>query len=182
MANLYKITKILNEKNIPVAEFCKENNMSVSGFKRIIGKNSTRLQSLEVIAEALNCPVGVFFNDERITTEKKKKDVMKPHIPLSAQAGSLSGFAAGITSDHCELHHAINAFGNYNYTIEVRGDSMLPDFNSGDVVACKSIQADDSIWNDRIYVIDTNDGVVMKKLRKIKNDQEHFECISLNSE
>lgn len=181
MANLNRIKEILEERNISISEFCKEINMSLSGFKRILEKNSTRLQTLETIADALNCPVGIFFNDARKNEKKENGTLLKPHIPISAQAGSLSGFSSGITPDYCEMNGVIKSFGQYDYTIDVKGDSMLPEYHSGDTVACKMAHPGESIWFGRVYVLDTADGVIMKKVERFKQDPSKIRCISLNS-
>lgn len=62
----------------------------------------------------------------------------RPRIPLNAAAGSVSVALSSVKSDDCEHLHLpfIPAFSNYNYTILVKGDSMEPEFKSGDELAC----------------------------------------------
>lgn len=181
MPKLHIIQDILRERNISVADFCKEINLSISGFKRLIERNSTRLQTLETIADALHCPVGIFFNEPRPERGQQKQTLI-PHIPLSAQAGSLSGFSEGISDANCEMNNKIESLGSYDFTIDVRGESMLPEYKSGDIVACKTLQPGDSIHYGAIYILDTAQGVIMKQVERCQKDSSKIRCISLNSE
>ncbi|MEG1617575.1 MAG: S24 family peptidase [Bacteroidales bacterium] len=181
MPKLHIIKEILEQRNIPMADFCKEINMSVAGFKGILERNSTRIQTLEVIAQALNCPVGIFF-DEPKQEKNSKKTILKPHIPISAQAGSLSGYSEGVTEAGCEMNNVISAFGSYDFTIDVKGDSMNDEYRSGDVVACKHVNPGESIWFGRVFVLDTAQGVIMKQVERCKEDPSLIRCISFNKE
>ncbi|MEG2945791.1 MAG: S24 family peptidase [Bacteroidales bacterium] len=181
MPKLHIILEILEARNIPVNEFCKEINMSVPGFKRLIERNSTRLQTLETIANALHCPVGIFFNESK-PEQKNSKQRMIPHIPLSAQAGSLGGFTEGIIDSGCELNGHIATLGSYDFTIDVRGESMMPEYRSGDIVACKKLQSGDSIRYGSVYILDTAQGVIMKRIERYVPDPALIYCVSLNSE
>ena len=179
MPKLHIILDILKERNIPITDFCKEINISLAGFKRIINRNSTKLQTLESIAEALQCPIGIFFNEPK-PMQKKQNSLLIPHIPLSAQAGSLGGFTEGITNSGCEMNNHIPTLGSYDFTIDVRGESMLPDYHSGDIVACKKMYPDDFIRYGSVYILDTPQGIVMKKVEKNSSDSSSLTCISLN--
>lgn len=179
MANLQIIKEILDQRNISITEFCKAIGMSPTGFKGILERNSTRIQTLELIAETLDCPVGVFFN-QPIEKKNEKKQDRKPHIPVSAQAGSLSGYSEGITEGACEMNVAIPAFGNYDFTIDVHGDSMADAYLSGDIVACKQMMPGDPIWYGRVYVLDTAQGVIMKQVEKHRPDPSKICCVSNN--
>ncbi|HAC20926.1 MAG TPA: hypothetical protein DCF91_02350, partial [Porphyromonadaceae bacterium] len=50
MPNLQIIREILEDKNISIKDFCKDIAMSEAGLKRIMRLNSTRIQTLELIA------------------------------------------------------------------------------------------------------------------------------------
>ncbi|MGL4293616.1 MAG: S24 family peptidase [Bacteroidales bacterium] len=181
MPKLQIILDILNERNIPVKSFCEEINMSISGFKRIIERNSTRIQTLETIAEVLNCPVSLFFN-EPLPEKETLSQTFVPHIPYTAQAGSLSGFSLGVTENNCDLNTKITSLGNYDFTIDVNGDSMIPEFHSGNTIACKRLEASDPIRYGSVYLLDTAQGIILKKVEKDKTDISGIRCISLNSQ
>lgn len=87
-----------------------------------------------------------------------------PRIPLDAEAGYLSGITEGIALPDCEMLPVIQAFPQYDFTIFARGDSMSPNILSGDELACRFINEKSFIQWGRIHVIDTAQGVVVKRL------------------
>jgi len=104
----------------------------------------------------------------------------RPRIPLNAAAGSVSIALNGVGSADCEEMPLILAFSNYNYTILVKGDSMEPEFHSGDELACLQLNGKASFiqWG-RYHVLDTAQGVVVKR---IYNSGEYIICKSENNE
>ncbi|MGL5318545.1 MAG: XRE family transcriptional regulator, partial [Bacteroidales bacterium] len=159
MPKLHLIKDILDQRAITMKAFSAEIGMSESGLKRIIKQNSTRIQTVELIAEALHIPVGYLFGDDAInerqqSASRRQRDKL-PHIPVHAQAGSLAGFSNGVTDEECDLLEVIPALGSYDYTIDVRGDSMLPEYHSGDVVACRLVRDLTELKSGKIYVLDT---------------------------
>lgn len=89
----------------------------------------------------------------------------RPRIPLNAAAGSVSIALSGVRSEDSEQLPFINAFSNYNYTILVKGDSMEPEFHSGDELACLQLKNTAAYiqWG-RYHVIDTAQGVLVKRI------------------
>ena len=184
MPKLHLIKDILDQRDISYKAFCAEIGMSESGLKRIIKQNSTRIQTVETITKALNIPIGYLFGEDTQTENNRgisgrKRDKL-PHIPFHAQAGTLAGYSNGVTDDECDLLDVIPALGVYDFTIDVKGDSMQPEFYSGDVVACKLVRDLTELKTGKIYVLDTAQGVVMKKLEENPKDHTAFICVSLN--
>lgn len=103
----------------------------------------------------------------------------RPRIPLDAAAGSLSLITESITEDDCEFFPVINRFPKYDFTIMVKGDSMEPEFHSGDEVACRFIEKPSFIQWGRPHVLDTQQGVVLKR---IYNSNESILCKSDNTD
>lgn len=85
-----------------------------------------------------------------------------PLIPINAQAGVLRG-EVSIMEYECE-HYIVPAFKDADFLITVHGDSMRPHFESGDIVACRRITDKSSIQWNMPYVIDTNQGVLVKRI------------------
>lgn len=105
----------------------------------------------------------------------------RPRIPLNAAAGSLSVALSGVKSNDCEELPFIQAFSNYNYTILVKGDSMEPEFHSGDELACLQLtngKANFIQWG-RYHVLDTAQGVLVKR---IYDKGDYILCKSDNSD
>ena len=89
---------------------------------------------------------------------------MRPRIPLDADAGSLSIMAESVSDAECERYPVIPRFPRYDFTIMVKGDSMEPEFQSGDEIACRLIDQPSFIQWGRPHVLDTTQGVVLKRI------------------
>lgn len=88
----------------------------------------------------------------------------RPRIPLDAAAGALSVIAQSVSEAQCERFPIISRFPQYDFTIMVKGDSMEPEFHSGDEIACRFIEKPSFIQWGRPHVLDTNQGVVLKRI------------------
>lgn len=103
----------------------------------------------------------------------------RPRIPLDAAAGSLSLITQSVSEDECERFPVIKRFPQYDFTIIVKGDSMEPEFHSGDEIACRFIERPSFIQWGRPHVLDTHQGVVLKR---IYNRSDSILCKSDNNE
>lgn len=109
------------------------------------------LQDGALARESINSDMHI----ERIET--------RPRIPLEAAAGSLSIITQSVSEYDCESFPVISRFPKYDFTIMVKGDSMEPEFCSGDEIACRFIERPSFIQWGRPHVLDTNQGVILKK-------------------
>lgn len=100
---------------------------------------------------------------EKKETQKTIEET-RPRIPINAAAGSLSNALDGITIDKTEQIPIIKAFSKYDFTIFARGNSMEPEFYSGDELACLYLKATDFIQWGRYHVLDTMQGVLVKRI------------------
>lgn len=110
-----------------------------------------------------------------------------PLIPLSAMAGFGEGESAVLEVD-CE-RFVVPTFKGADFLITVKGSSMQPKYNSGDIVACKKLPLNDLFfqWN-KVYVLDTIQGALVKRIRKgsteesvlIVSDNEKYEPFELH--
>lgn len=113
------------------------------------------------------------------SVRKEKIEETRPRIPMDAAAGSLTAAADGITIDDCEQLPVIKAFARYDFTIFARGDSMFPEYHSGDELACLYVKNTTFIQWGCCHVLDTVQGIVVKR---IYDDGEYILCKSENSE
>lgn len=61
----------------------------------------------------------------------------------------------------------IPTFKDADYLVQVKGDSMYPKFNSGDIVACKKLDMSDFFFQwDKVYVLETSQGTLTKRVKK----------------
>lgn len=86
-----------------------------------------------------------------------------PLIPIDAMAGFCRGEST-VFEYECERYH-VPLFCGADFLISVRGDSMVPHFRSGDVVACKFLPLGDVFFQwGKVYVVDTDQGALIKRV------------------
>lgn len=102
-----------------------------------------------------------------------------PLIPTSAMAGAFTSDISFMEYE-CE-HYFIPDFKGADFLIRVKGDSMQPTYYSGDLVACQKIPMNDIFfqWN-KTYVLDTNQGAIIKRVLPGKDD-DHIRIVSDNT-
>jgi SOS-response transcriptional repressor LexA len=88
-----------------------------------------------------------------------------PLIPTHAMAGYMTGEVQTLDYE-CE-RYVVPMFKDADFLISVKGSSMIPKYNSGDIVACKKLPLSDIFfqWN-KVYVLDTAQGVMVKRIKK----------------
>ncbi len=113
-----------------------------------------------------------------IHTDKQNEGI--PLIPISAMAGAFKG-EQSILEYECE-RYVIPSFKGADFLIPVTGDSMIPTFHSGDIVACRKVDMSKLFfqWN-KSYVLDTNQGPIIKRV-KPGSDKEHVLIVSDNQD
>ena len=102
-----------------------------------------------------------------------------PLIPIEAMAGFGTG-EVQVLEYECD-RYVVPAFKDAEFLIQVKGSSMIPKYNSGDIVACKKLPMDQLFfqWN-KVYVLDTNQGALIKRV-KAGSDNDHLLIISDNT-
>lgn len=88
----------------------------------------------------------------------------RPRIPINALAGSLAPIAGGKGDESCERIPLIKAFAQYDFTILASGNSMNPEYCSGDELACIYIKDTSFIQWGRVHVVDTVQGILVKRI------------------
>ena len=113
-----------------------------------------------------------------IHTDNPKEGI--PLIPINAMAGAMMGEQT-VMEYECE-RYVVPLFKGAEFLIQVKGSSMYPKYNSGDVVACKHVPMTDLFfqWN-KVYVLDTNQGALIKRIKK-GSDADHILIVSDNKD
>lgn len=165
---------------------------AVSNWRK---RNSIDLERVFSVCEHINFDWLITGNGETfVEDEPESRRVIqtknhigietRPRIPLDAAAGALSVIAQSVAEAQCERFPIISRFPQYDFTIMVKGDSMEPEFHSGDEIACRFIDEPTFIQWGRPHVLDTNQGVVLKRIynrpdailcRSDNNSYEDFE-------
>lgn len=113
-----------------------------------------------------------------ITGERKPLGI--PLLPVDAVAGVLSGNDMQVMDYDCE-YFDVPTFKGAEFLIRVSGDSMQPKYYSGDIVACKRLPIDTFFQWNRVYVIGSEQGVILKRVRQ-GSDAVHITLVSENTD
>lgn len=100
MANLVIIKELLRQKRYTIRQFSSEIGITEQGLQNIIKQNSTKVETLEKIAKALDVPVSIFFDDAM---------------------GNISGNQSVSGNGNNIVGHGSNVTGNVNITLPDRG-------------------------------------------------------------
>lgn len=105
-----------------------------------------------------------------------------PLIPLDAVAGFPAESGGGVRLEDCE-RYVIPEFENKgaNFLIRVSGDSMVPLYYSGDLLACRKITDIRFFQWGTIYVLETSQGVIVKRVQESLDHADSILCVSGNS-
>ena len=112
------------------------------------------------------------------------KEVTKgglPLIPIDAVAGFNGWDESGVSELDC-THYDVPDFemAHADFLIRVSGSSMYPKYSSGDILACRKIDEITFIQWGKIYVIDSRQGAMVKRLFPIEGDSAMLLCKSDN--
>ena len=100
-----------------------------------------------------------------------------PLIPISAQGGSFNDFVVSVKDSDCEK--VISPVRQVDFALTVTGDSMAPEYPSGSQVLVRKVDEKAFIEWGRVYVLDTCNGTVIKKLNPGRDESEVL-CSSIN--
>lgn len=147
-------------------DFAQKMNVSKSYISDVFADRQRKLTNpfLERVADRF-----AKINKEYALTglgsvEVSEEEPTRPHYSdLPAAAGFMSGTGATPTTNNFPYNPQ---FGNYDYSVDVFGDSMLPDIHSGDIAFCEILTDDSEIKTGKIYVVDTKEGAAIKVIAK----------------
>ena len=182
-------------------EFATFSNLSIRSFEEKCGLNRGNISNMnedgsigsDKLSKILDTfpdlnPKWLITGSGTMTNDSKSYEiklptpqpisVTRPRIPFNAAAGSLSIAVDNVTEEECERLPLIPTLPDYDFTIQVRGDSMMPEFHSGDEVAFRFIDEASFIQWGLPHVLDTAQGVVLKS---IYQDEDNIICKSFNS-
>lgn len=151
----------------------------------LTGKGDMLKNETTLPAQNATCAVSSVGKETReiSTSQLKKADNSTkgiPLIPLHAMAGALRG-EISVLEYECE-QYVVPAFKGADFLIPVKGNSMFPTYQSGDIVACQRTPMSSVFfqWN-KPYVLDTAQGAIIKRIRPGVDD-EHVQIVSDNTD
>lgn len=114
-------------------------------------------------------------NEDKITNIRINTDSDKTkYLPL-IEAENMTAYNYGDTnlSNDYTKQFLIPAFEQADYLITIKGSSMYPNYNNGDIAACKHLPLDTFFQWNKVYVLNTKQEVVLVK-RVCKSDNDNF--------
>lgn len=118
------------------------------------------------------------FEEDAQKTKTENADLHRVRlIPYEARGGMIGDFVDGVHDYDCET--VISPIKGVDFAMTVTGDSMAPEYNPGDRILIKKIDPNLFIEWGRVYVLDTLNGAVIKKLEKA-DDPNFVTCVSIN--
>lgn len=126
MANLQKINDLRKEKNYTWNDLSEKLGISLAGVQKIIASNSTKIETLEKIADFFQVPVRYFFEDiqkDELNTEGFKSEINRL-IDENKKLQHLSDLYSGLIENTSETFGIIFLVSQFtdNYKIP---DSVL---------------------------------------------------------
>lgn len=158
----------INQSHLAVQSGIPQSNISAM----LLGKRDID-RLVDFIEDRYGFPEGTFYKD--LDEVKPVGDNERRHFISVAKAGLLT---AEQGQDY-ELQPIIAQFPKYDYTVEVRGDSMMPEYKSGDVVACLDVTRSTFLQWGRTFLLNTSQGVIIKK---VYDAGDCVKCVSVNEE
>lgn len=186
-----RVKKFVKYENISIIDFEKSINVA-NGYVNSISK-SIGIDKINTILEKypnLNIEWLLTGNGEMLKDSINNKDEQDkiitanhtlqsntkgiPLIPSYAMAGVFTGDLQ-ILEYECE-RFVIPTFKDADFLIPVKGSSMEPKYSSGDLVACKKMSIDTFFQWNKVYVLDTEQGPLIKRVNEGPNNDTLLIC------
>ena len=190
-----RILKVLEIKGITKYKFHKDLGLS-NGFldkSREIGtdKYANILEYFsDINSEWLLTGKGEMLKGKRAykniesTEEPVSAYGLKKGIPL-VSIEDIGGFGSSdfsIRDQDIQDRYIVPDFTNIDFMIRVKGSSMYPKYNSGDIVACRIINNSEFIQWNKVHVIATNEqGMLIKRIKEGR-DNDVLKIVSDNKD
>ena len=106
-----------------------------------------------------------------------------PLITVDAIAGFPSDNDTGVLVHDCDTYNIPEfAAKGAQYLIRVSGSSMYPKYSNGDILACRKVESVTFFQWGKVYVLDTCQGALVKRLYEDKTNADNVICHSDNSD
>jgi len=180
------ISIILEEKkNLTKATLAESLGVKPAKFSEILsGRMLAGTDIMSILTDTYNISAdwlltgnGNIYKEDTITTTQTKTKTL-PLIPAEAFAGYGEYTYDDMT---IEEYYAIQDFDNADFLIRIKGDSMSPKYNGGDIIACKVVK-EVTFWQwHRVYAICTrNQGILIKRVEEYPQNRSFITLVSEN--
>ena len=133
----------------------------------------------EMLRSSKAAPSQPDVNERPVLKEVTKGGL--PLIPIDAVAGFNGWDECGVSEMDC-THYDVPDFktAHADFLIRVSGSSMYPKYSSGDILACRKIDEITFLQWGKVYVIDSRQGAMVKRLFPIEGNADMILCKSDN--
>lgn len=164
----YLVATLAGGKNTTFAQKLGVSEANIRGYMKNVVPKADVLEkivtSYDVNARWLLTGIGE-MTKENNNIKLSEDGTGIPLIPVEAMAGCFTG-SQTVLLQECE-RYVVPAFKNADFLIRVSGDSMVPRYFSGDMVACKMLSLADIFFQwGKVYVINTDQGALIKKVEQ----------------
>ncbi|WP_044203903.1 S24 family peptidase [Flammeovirga sp. OC4] len=192
-----RIKQFIDNQDITINRFSKEVGASNSYFNKLFKNNgSIGSDKIENILRAFpeinptwlltgcgNMLLASTFQPQgsfKMETEVRPISTGTPLIPTHAFAGMAGGDVSIMEKDINEYYN-VPDFTGVDFMIRVKGSSMYPKYNSGDIVACKKLNNTNIIQWGKTYVMYIRDqGTLVKRLFPSEESKMSVKIVSDN--
>lgn len=166
------ISKWYRGDRLPTNEFVKKiKDVTGEDISGEVIEASRKKRKLKAMTVSVTHKKPLF--DESKLMDSIRQSSLRPRIELSAIAGK----PAEYTDDTFELQPVVPLLPAYDFTIKVNGDSMMPEYQSGDEVACLKVEKGEFTQWGRVFVINSSQGAFIKRLYR---GTYGYRCVSDN--
>lgn len=164
----YLVATLAGGKNTTFAQKLGVSEANIRGYMKNVVPKADVLEkivtSYDVNARWLLTGIGE-MTKENNSIKLSEDGTGIPLIPVEAMAGCFTG-SQTVLLQECE-RYVVPAFKNADFLIRVSGDSMVPRYFSGDMVACKMLSLADIFFQwGKVYVLGTDQGALIKKVER----------------
>lgn len=180
-----RVSAYCEYKNIAISRFEKEAGLSNGYFNQV--KKRPSLDKIESISRAfpdfstswLLTGEGSMLKSDNIPTLPTEEETQYTTLllPVAARGGTLVGFSQAVKEYECES--IPSPISKVDFAMPVYGESMSPEYPNGSIIFLKKINERLFIEWGKVFVMDTENGPVIKKLMPT-DDPNIVECVSLN--
>lgn len=190
-----RLKRLVENKGITNTAFAEKVERSRSYVQDLFNYEEIPIKTMRAAAKALNVDFQELWDYLTAVTphtvaEPKaeygsyKKNII--FIPVAAHAGKLAGFGDARVNNYDEFERFyIPGFDDGTYhAFPVKGDSMGPLFNNGDIIICKPVEKLEYIKEKIPYAFlfddKDDDGFVVKNWHKSKTQKDTLTFTSIN--
>lgn len=108
------------------------------------------------------------------------QEKLVPLIPVSSRTDRFDKFYLSVRREECkQLYSPVNGA---DIAVPITEESMAPEYSNGSIVFLKKLDDNAFIEWGKVYMLNTNNGPIIKKLMPVGNDNSRVSCVSINPE